>query len=65
MASRPLLMIRKAKQLFPTLLEHASIEDIMIALAKGAHRLSTAGNNARRMTSHETIYLSVKKTCSL
>ena len=44
----------KAKQLFPdALLEHASIEDIMIALCEGrTPPLSTAGNNAeRRMTS--------------
>lgn len=44
----------KAKQLFPdALLEHASIEDIMIALCEGRTApLSTAGNNAeRRMTS--------------
>lgn len=40
----------KAKQLFPdALLEHASIEDIMIALCEGrTPPLSTAGNNAER-----------------
>lgn len=40
----------KAKQLFPdALLEHASIEDIMIALCEGRiPPLSTAGNNVER-----------------